>query len=105
MNGMQMVLPVGSFPKTSFNPHENRIDSLMSLLARVLREEARKSTELTTGIINIFFDISNFANYHQILIQNKVGDACLKILDQEITRCRLWCEQLDAIRSKGIRFQ
>ncbi|TPX51129.1 hypothetical protein SeLEV6574_g00469 [Synchytrium endobioticum] len=75
-------------------------ESLVSALARVLREEARKSIDLTTNIVSIFFAISDFVNFHHLLTQHKVGDACLKIVDQEISRCVLWNEELAARRSR-----
>ncbi|TPX32870.1 hypothetical protein SmJEL517_g04051 [Synchytrium microbalum] len=76
-------------------------ESLMSALARVLREEARKSTDLTTSIISIFYAISNIANFHPVLTQHKVGDACLRVVDQEVARCSLWREELGVLRAKA----
>ncbi len=68
----------------------------MSALARVLREDGKKSMELATNILNIFFCLSNFSFNHQIITQNKIGDACLKIADQEFQRYDLWMEEMDA---------
>ena len=51
--------------------------------------------ELATNILNIFFCFSNFSFFHQIITQNKIGDACLRIADQEFQRFDLWMEELN----------
>lgn len=45
----------------------------MSALARVLREEYRKSFELSSNIINIFLCFSAYKIFHKILIDHKVS--------------------------------
>ena len=49
-----------------------RVDSMFLALTRVLRDDFRKSIELSTNIIYIFFCFSTFSNFHPILIQHKV---------------------------------
>jgi hypothetical protein len=63
-----------------------RNESLISALGRVLREDGRKSMELVTNILYIFFCFSNFSEFHSHLIANKIGDICFRIADQEIKR-------------------
>ncbi|KAJ8324391.1 hypothetical protein QVD99_002423 [Batrachochytrium dendrobatidis] len=69
-------------------------ESLMSALSRVLREDGRKSMELVTNIIYIFFCFSNFSEFHSIVTANKLGDMCLRLTDQEVTRFDLWVQDL-----------
>ncbi|KAJ3039310.1 Kinesin-associated protein 3 [Rhizophlyctis rosea] len=75
-------------------------DSLLSALSRVLREENRKSIDLVTNIIYIFFCFSNFSEYHPAITQNKVGDMCLRVADQEVRRFEIWCADLGRVETK-----
>lgn len=52
----------------------------MSALARVLREEYRKSFELSSNIINIFLRFSAYKIFHKMLIDHKVSSKLLLIL-------------------------
>lgn len=45
----------------------------MSALARVLREEYRKSFELSSNIINIFLCFSAYKIFHKMLNDHKVS--------------------------------
>ncbi|KAI9145980.1 kinesin-associated protein-domain-containing protein [Paraphysoderma sedebokerense] len=68
-------------------------ESLLSALSRVLREDAKRSIELTTNIIYIYFCLSNFSQFHPFITSNKVGDMCFKILEQESSRTQLLKEE------------
>ncbi|KAJ3351911.1 hypothetical protein GGF32_004035 [Allomyces javanicus] len=59
---------------------------LFSALSRTLREETIKSLELSANIIAIFHQFAMYPPYHPLLTANKVGDMCMKLLDQEIKR-------------------
>lgn len=52
----------------------------MSALARVLREEYRKSFELSSNIINIFLCFSAYKLFHKMLIDHKVSVSCYVFL-------------------------
>lgn len=45
------------------------IDSLLRGLSRILKEEAKKSMELTIYLLCIFFVFSNYKIYHECLLQ------------------------------------
>eukprot|EP00842_Homolaphlyctis_polyrhiza_P005073 jgi/Hompol1/5567/HPOL_000419-RA len=75
-------------------------ESLMSALSRVLREDGRKSMELVTNIIYIFFCFSNFSGFHAIITANKLGDMCLRIADQEQVRFDLWVQDLQKLEAR-----
>jgi hypothetical protein len=72
----------------------------VSALARVLREDGKKSMELVTNIIYIFFCFSNYSIYHPIITAQKIGDMCLRIADQEINREKIWREDLENLKLK-----
>ena len=48
-------------------------DSLLLALSRVLRDDWKKSIDLTTNIIYIFFCFSTFSDFHRLLTQHKVS--------------------------------
>ena len=50
-------------------------ESLILALARVLREDWKKSIDLTTNIIYIFFCFSTFSVFHKLILQHKVRTA------------------------------
>ncbi len=43
-------------------------------LARIMREEMKKSIDLCINIVSVFFSISNFSQFHQLIMDNQVGD-------------------------------
>ncbi|KAJ3038924.1 Kinesin-associated protein 3, partial [Rhizophlyctis rosea] len=75
-------------------------DSLLSALSRVLREENKKSIDLVTNILYIFFCFSNLSEYHAVITQNKVGDMCLRVADQECRRFEIWVADLGRVETK-----
>ena len=62
--------------------HEN----LFGTVSRTLRDDFKKSIELTLYLLNIFQAYSNFRVFHGFLIQNQIGDTTIKIIDHEIKR-------------------
>jgi hypothetical protein len=42
-------------------------------LARLLREEMKRSIDLCTNIVSVFFALSNFSQLHQLIMDNQVG--------------------------------
>ncbi|KAI8609481.1 kinesin-associated protein 3 [Chytriomyces sp. MP71] len=75
-------------------------ESLISAISRVLREDNKKSMELVTNIIYIFFCFSNFPQYHPFITANKVGDMCLRITDQELNRFNIWSNDIHKLEMK-----
>ncbi len=47
-------------------------DTLLQTLARVLREDGKRSIDLCTNIISVFFSVSNFTQFHSLIMQNQV---------------------------------
>lgn len=80
-------------------------ESLMSALSRVLREDGRRSMELVTNIVYIFFCFSNFSEFHPIITANKIGNICLGITDQELKRFDIWSQDIKKLEESGIRFE
>eukprot|EP00494_Astrolonche_serrata_P022665 UN22922 len=59
---------------------------LLNSLFRILQEDRKKNTELTTNILEILFCFSIYTEKHGILLENKIGDTCMKIIALEIKR-------------------
>ena len=76
---MLCLLPEGL--EAMFN-HE----SLMGVLSRTLKEEHKKNIELTTYLLGTFFAISNYSQFHEILLENQIGDTTMKVIDFQIKR-------------------
>lgn len=53
-------------------PFKLYIESLFLALVRVLRDDWKKSIELATNIIYVFFCFSTFSDFHAMLLHHKV---------------------------------
>ncbi|GBG72063.1 hypothetical protein CBR_g10998 [Chara braunii] len=60
--------------------------TLIGALARVLREDGRKSLDLCRNIISLFFAFSNFSQFHHVILEHQVGNMTMNIIDLEIQR-------------------
>ena len=60
--------------------------TLLPTLARVLRDDGKRSVDLCMGIQSVWLVLSNFSQFHQLLIENQVGVLTMEILDLEIKR-------------------
>lgn len=61
-------------------------ESVLSALSRVLREDWRKSLDLSTNIIYIFFCFSTYTQFHPVIVQYKIGSLCMDVIDYELKR-------------------
>lgn len=75
-------------------------ESLISALCRVLREDGKRSMELVTNIIYVFFCFSNFSEFHEFLTTNKLGDMCFKIIDHEKARYQILVSDMKQLEGK-----
>ncbi|CAI2734528.1 unnamed protein product [Schistosoma spindalis] len=70
-------------------------ETLVGALARVLREDWKKSTDLATNIAYIFFCFSSFSNFHGVILHFKIGALIMTIIDHELKKYDLWVEELE----------
>jgi hypothetical protein len=70
----------------------------MSAISRVLLEDGKRSMDLVTCILNIFYIFSGNSRFHPIITQNKIGNATLKIIDRELDRWRLWKAEIQNLK-------
>ncbi|CAH8614297.1 unnamed protein product [Heterobilharzia americana] len=70
-------------------------ETLVGALARVLREDWKKSTDLATNIAYIFFCFSSFSNFHGVILHFKIGALIMTIIEHELKKYDLWIEELE----------
>lgn len=61
-------------------------ETLPQTLARVLREDGRRSADIATNVMAVFFALSNASAFHGLILGNQVGDATLRVVDLELRR-------------------
>lgn len=61
-------------------------ETLFGTISRTLRDDFKKSLELTLYLLNIFQAYSNFAQFHEFLLTNQIGDTTMRIVEHEIKR-------------------
>ena len=93
VQGTSMILQLTRNPDNLAELIENEM--LLGALSRVLREDWKKSIELCTNIIYIFFCFSSFSDFHTLLIQYKIGSMCLQVIEHELKRYEFWREELE----------
>lgn len=64
-------------------------ERLTGALSRVLAEERRKSTALVSNILEIFYCFSSISQLHPILVQNRIGQVTLNVIELELRRYQL----------------
>ncbi|KAG7176251.1 Kinesin-associated protein 3-like, partial [Homarus americanus] len=75
-------------------------ETVLGALARVLREDWKKSLDLSYNIVYTFFCFSVFSNFHTVISHFKIGSLCMDIVDGELQRTDQYREQLTK-RKKG----
>ena len=61
-------------------------ETLFGTVSRTLRDDYKKSIDLTLYLLNIFQAYSNFTQFHEFLSNNQIGDTTMRIIDHEIKR-------------------
>mmetsp|Transcript_6170 Transcript_6170/g.13429 ORF Transcript_6170/g.13429 Transcript_6170/m.13429 type:complete len:806 (-) Transcript_6170:755-3172(-) len=61
-------------------------ETLLQTLARLMREDMKKSIDLCINVVSVFFSISNFSQFHQIIMDNQIGALTMDLIDLEIKR-------------------
>ncbi|XP_008217642.1 kinesin-associated protein 3 isoform X1 [Nasonia vitripennis] len=96
IKGSTLILQLARVPDNLQELTKN--ESLLSVLARVLREDWRKSTELSINIIYIFFCFSTYSQFHSVVLECRIGSLCMEIIDYELMRYDQWKDDLEKRR-------
>jgi Kinesin-associated protein (KAP) len=70
-------------------------EAVLSALSRVLREDWRKSLDLSTNIIYTFFCFSTYTHFHPVIVQYKIGSLCMDVIEHELKRYDAMKQDLD----------
>lgn len=98
--GTSLILQLARNPDNLAELIDNEM--VLGALSRVLREDWKKSIDLCTNIIYIFFCFSSFSDFHSILLQYKIGSSCLQIIENELKRFEYWTEELKKKKKAAI---
>ncbi|KAL0117701.1 hypothetical protein PUN28_008837 [Cardiocondyla obscurior] len=98
IKGSLLILQLARVPDNLLELTKN--ESLLSALARVLREDWRRSIELSTNIIYIFFCFSTYSQFHNIVLEYRIGSLCMDIIDFELHRYDQWKEDMEKRRKQ-----
>lgn len=71
-------------------------ETLVGALTRVLREDWKKSYDLATNIVSIFFNFSAYSDFHSVLAEYKIGTLCMQLVDFELKRWGVWKDEARA---------
>ena len=64
-------------------------EALLGALARVLRDDGRRSVDLATNVLSVFFAFSHFSQLHQVISEHQVGDATMRLMETDFKRTDL----------------
>ncbi|KAJ8672674.1 hypothetical protein QAD02_003934 [Eretmocerus hayati] len=96
IRGSSLILQLARVPDNLQELSKN--ESLLSVLARVLREDWKKSIDLSINIIYVFFCFSAYSEFHSIVLEHRIGSLCMDIIDYELTRYDQWRDDLEKRR-------
>ncbi|GAX77716.1 hypothetical protein CEUSTIGMA_g5159.t1 [Chlamydomonas eustigma] len=61
-------------------------ETLLQTLSRLMREEMKRSIDLCINIVSVYFSISNFSQFHPVIMDNQIGALTMDLIDLEIKR-------------------
>ncbi|XP_004929289.2 kinesin-associated protein 3 isoform X2 [Bombyx mori] len=97
IKGSALILQLARNPDNLLELARN--EALLSALSRVLREEWKRSIELSTNIVYTFFCFSTYNEFHPVIIQYKIGSLCMDVIDYELKRYDQWKEKVEGKKS------
>ncbi|XP_055523469.1 kinesin-associated protein 3 [Wyeomyia smithii] len=99
IKGSRLILQLARDPDNLGELEKN--EAVLSALSRVLREDWRRSLDLSTNIIYIFFCFSTYTNFHSVIVNYKIGSLCMDVIDYELRRYDQMKNDLDARRGSS----
>ena len=61
-------------------------DSLLPVLSRTLAENHKRNIDLSVYLLSIFYILSNYSQFQDLLTDNKVGISIIDVLENQIQR-------------------
>ncbi|KAK9829765.1 hypothetical protein WJX72_007765 [[Myrmecia] bisecta] len=78
------------FKEAENSEHLLSHETLLPTLARILKEDGRRSMDLCIHVTFIFFSLSNFSGFHPLVCDNQVGAITMDLIDLEVRRMDHW---------------
>lgn len=78
-------------------------ETLMGALVRVLRDDWKKSFELATNIVALFYNLSIYMNFQPVLAHHKIGALSMQIVDYELKRWEAWNAEARSGDERSVR--
>lgn len=98
VRGATLLLALAKQPRTLAALAQQ--GQLLGTLARVLREEGRKSADLALPLMQLFYCFSHFSQLHAALVDLRLGDLAMRSAELELRRATaraLDLERLEAL--------
>jgi len=76
--------------------------TLLGVLSRELRENAKRSHELAVALVGIFVCLAHFSQFHPVLSQHQCGDATLRVVEYEGKRVKALQKELKLAQGRLI---
>lgn len=61
-------------------------DTLLGVMSRELRENSKKSFELSVVLVSCFLCFSHFSRFHEVMMQHQCGTAVMRVFEYESER-------------------
>ena len=94
------LISAGYFDSANFTRLLER-PALLSITTRLLREDGRKSIDVSLAAVGLFCALSCFTQLHSNLLENQAGARTLELLSFTLQRIRLQVRVLSCIYSMG----
>jgi hypothetical protein len=74
--------------------------TLLGVLSRELRENSKRSHELTVAITGIFLCLGHFSKFHPVLVRHECNDMTMRVLEYESKRRTVLTKEIDLKRGR-----
>lgn len=79
VKGARMILYLSMDPMNM--EHLAGYDQVFAVLSRCLKEYQSKNMELTIHLLGFFYGYSCYETFHELLIENGIGEACINVIN------------------------
>ncbi|XP_026469279.1 kinesin-associated protein 3-like [Ctenocephalides felis] len=93
IKGSALLLQLARNPDNLLGLSQN--ETVLCALSRVLREDWKRSIDLSTNLVYTFFCFSTYTRFHPIILQYKIGSLCMDVIDYELKRYDQWKNDIE----------
>mmetsp|Transcript_127751 Transcript_127751/g.238792 ORF Transcript_127751/g.238792 Transcript_127751/m.238792 type:complete len:804 (-) Transcript_127751:277-2688(-) len=76
--------------------------TLLGVLSRELRENAKRSHELAVAITGIFLCFAHFSQFHEVLVRHQCSDVTMRVVEYESKRRTVLQKELEISRGRMV---